>query len=359
MFFNSIFNYAHPEYLYLLVIIPLFFLFFILRLKRQEHLLKSYIKSLCLKSFNNFLSHKKRIYKYSMLLMVILFLILSLAQPRLKQQKQDIKITGSEVMIVADISKSMLVKDIGGMSRLNVMKKELNKLIKLLQGQRVGLIFFAGTAHLVSPLTLDHSVLKLFLKTMSPNISMFQGTNFGTALRRAHLALKNGSVVEDSRSNSKIIVVASDGENNEQQALQVAQKLHSQNIAIFTVGFGSHKGGMIPIYNQQKDIINYKKDLKGELVISRFKDTLLKKIAHKTGGKFYFYSLGAPTMKNIYSDIQNLGVDAFFYQSQNTHKQIYYYFVFIAFIFGILYFLIGEKNNKKSSQWHHYLEIKK
>ncbi len=349
--------FTHPEYLYLLIFIPIFFFLFVLRLKINDRLLLSHIQASCLKVASGFVSKKRRIFKHSVLLMVYLCLILALARPRSETEQQEVEIKGAEVMILADVSKSMLVEDIGGLSRLDVMKKKLNNLIELLGGQRVGLISFAGSAYLVSPLTLDHSALKLFIKSLSPAGQSVQGTDFGSAFRMAGQALRRGSAL-NPHSSSWVVVVASDGEDNEARALMTVKELVSTKAHIFTLGFGTHAGGMIPVYDQEGNKLSYKKDREGNPVVSRFNESTLKKIAHVGKGAFYSVSLGNNTIKKVYSDIQKIGQGTTSRQIQNVYKEWYQYFVFMTFLFGMLYFLIGEKGKNNLLEWHSYIERK-
>ncbi|MYE07315.1 MAG: VWA domain-containing protein [Oligoflexia bacterium] len=345
--------FAHPEYLYLLLFIPVFFIFFISRLKSNDRLLRSYIKESCLKVVVGFVYRKRQVFRFFILLMVFLFLILALARPQSRKEKQEIEIKGAEVMILADVSKSMLVEDMGGFSRLNVMKKELDKLVNKLAGQRVGLISFSGSAVLISPLTLDHSALKLFLKSLSHREHTVQGTDFGSAFRIAGQALKRGSAL-DPASSARVVVVASDGEDNEAQALRIAKELTSQKVRIFALGFGTRQGGMIPVYDKQGNKVSYKKDREGNPVISRFDESHLKKIAHTGQGAFYTVSLGGDTINRVYKDIQRVGKDMSSYELRNVHKEWYQYFVFIAILFGFIYFLMGEKKRGDLKEWHSY-----
>ncbi len=349
--------FAHPEYLYLLIFIPILFIFFSLRLKSSERLLRAYIEDSCLKATVGSGFYSKRVFRYFFTLIALSFLILALARPQSQQKKQDVRIKGAEIMILTDVSNSMLARDMGGFSRLDVMKKELDKLIVMLSGQRVGLISFSGTATLVSPLTLDHSALKLFLKSLSPQSHIIQGTDFVSAFRSAEQAFQRGSALEPD-SSSRIIILASDGEDNQKKTLEMVKHLADRKIRVFTLGFGTQKGDMIPVYDKKRNKIGYKKDRKGDVVISRFDEKSLKKISHITDGAFYSMSLGRGTIKKVYSDIQKIGEGTISTYSQNVYKEWYQYFALSAFFFGILYFLIEEKRKSPLKEWHSYLEKK-
>ena len=346
--------FANQEYLFFLFFIPLFFLLFILRLKANDRLLRSYVQDPCLKVVADVSFRKRRVLRYSFLLLVFLFLILALARPQSQKEKQEVEIKGAEVMILADVSKSMLVEDMNGFSRLNVMKRELDKLIQMLSGQRVGLISFAGSAVLISPLTLDYSILRLFLKSFSPLEPILQGTNFGSAFRSAAQALKRGSALAPS-SSSRVIVIASDGEDNEEATLETVKELASRKLRVFTLGFGTNQGGMIPEYDRQGNKTAYKKDQNGHPVVSRFDEKNLKEISRITGGAFYTVSPGGNTIEKVYSAIQAIGTDTSSYQSQTVFKEWYQYYLLAALFFGFLYFLIGEKRESHLQEWHSYI----
>ena len=334
----------------------MFFIFFAWRLKAHDRLLRSHIKEDCLKMVTGSSSLFRRLLKQGLLFMVFGFLILALARPQSTKKEQTTReIKGAEILLLADVSKSMLVKDMGGLSRLQVMKKELDKLIQLLRGQRVGLISFSGSSSLVSPLTLDHSSLRLFLQGLSPSDHILQGSDFGQALRSAGRALKRGSALAPD-SSARIILIASDGEDNENQALSAVKEVVSQNIHVWTLGFGTKKGGLIPIFHRQGHKITYKKNKAGQPIVSRFNENTLKQIAQKGRGAFYFAQPGSNTINKIYEDIQALGRSALSHHTQNQYQEWYHWCVALALLFGFLYFLIGEKKKHPIQMWHNYTQ---
>ena len=348
--------FAHPEYLYFCAFIPVFLLLFIGRLKSNKNRLTPYVHSSCLKVVTGFVSIRRRVIKFSFLLGVFLFLILALAQHQSQKEQKEVKVRGSEVMILVDVSKSMLVEDMGGLSRLNVMKKNLDKLITLLTGGRVGLISFSGSSILVSPLTLDMGALKLFLKSLSPGDHILQGTDFGGALRAALQAFKRGSALDPSKG-SRIIVVASDGEDNQGESQNQVQLLADQNIRVFTLGFGTKKGGVIPISDQRGNKF-FKKNQQGNLVISHFNEKSLTEIANLTKGAYYPMSIQGNTIKKVYADIQEVGEGVVSSYTQNAYIKWYQYYLMLALLFGFFYFLMGEKKLDPVLEWHSYLEKK-
>ncbi len=347
-------HFGNPEYLYLLFVLPLLLFLFTRRLSGSRRRLSMYLGLNCLQATAGSLFSRRRIYRYCILLLALMFLILALARPRGSVENEEVAVSGVEVMILADMSRSMLVEDMGGVSRLTVMKKELRRLLGMLPGQRVGLIAFAGTALLVSPLTLDHSILDMYIGSLSANTLLVQGTDFGIAFRMAWQAFRRGGI-SDISHGSRVVIVASDGEDNEQQAISVARELSQTGIRIFTIGIGSLSGGPVPIYDNKEHKTGYKKDSQGNLIMSRFDEHALKKIARITSGGFYHLSVGDRSMEKIYSDIQSLEKGKTSYVSQAAYQEWYSVFILLALFCGVLYFLISEKTGSVYV-WHSYLK---
>ena len=321
--------FANPEYLYLLLFVPLFFVLFILRLRADRRRLKNYMQTSCLKTALGSSFYQNRVIRHSLLLALFLFLILGLARPRSTKEVKEVTVGGGEVMILADVSNSMLVEDVSGFSRLDVMKKELDKLITRLAGHRVGLISFAGSSLLVSPLTLDHLALKLFVKSLVPGQHSVQGTDLNGALLSAKRAFKRGGV-QAPNTEQVLIIVSDGGEQNEKPILESIEGM--ENTQIIALGVGTSLGGMIPLYNEKGKKVGYKKDRKGEPVVSRFNEGVLKKMALVSKGVFYTLSPGGGAVEKI--SIQAKGESK---QTQNVYKELYQYFVFMAFCFGLLW----------------------
>lgn len=347
-------HFGNPEYLYLLFVLPVLLFLFMRRLSGSRRQLSAYMGLKCLYAIAGSLFSRRRVYRYCVLLLSLMFLVLALARPQGSIENEKVEISGVEVMIVADVSRSMLVEDMGGVSRLTVMKKELRRLLNMLPGQRVGLIAFAGTALLVSPLTLDHSILDTYINSLSANTLFVQGTDFGVAFRMAWQAFRRGGV-SDASQGSRAVIVASDGEDNEQQAVTAARELSQAGIRIFTIGVGSASGGPVPIYDTKANKIGYKKDDQGNLIVSHFEDQSLKAIARITKGSFYHLSAGDHSVENIYSDIQSLEQGKTSYVNQTNYKEWYGVFVLLALLCGSVYFLMSEKTGSVYA-WHSYLK---
>ncbi len=349
-------NFVNENYLYLLLFLPLLMYIFIVRIKKSHKILRQHIDARCLHVITGSLFRGRQVEKQFFFFLAILCLIIALARPHGKKISKEVPTKATEVILLADVSRSMLVEDMNGFSRLSVMKKQLDQLIGLLSGQKVSLISFAGSAELFSPLTLDHSILKLYVSSLITSTHI-QGTDFGSAFRMALRALKEGGASpSDVDSITKVIVVASDGEDNEGMAFESAERSLGENVRIITLGFGTKKGGVIPIYNQKGDKIGYKKDNNGQLILSRFNESTLKEISRISKGSFYQVSVGGKSFQKVYSDIESLREGALVYTSQTFYEEWYQYPLLLALFFGSLCFFIGERKGYKSLAWHSYLE---
>ena len=312
--------------------------------------------SSCLKKVMDSLSISGFFHQQILFFISLLFLILALARLQGHSNQEKRKVRGAQVMILADVSASMQVRDMGGgFDRLTVMKKELGRFIDLLPGQPAGLMAFAGSAELVSPITLDHSSLKVRLNALPP--AYIQGTDFNQALRMAYTALKRGASTEDRAEGVKrILIIASDGEDNSKGAVSYIKSLSKEGVAIFTLGFGTKEGGPIPMYSKQGGgRIGYKKDSQGELVVSRFKEDALKAMAEEGEGAFYSIDLGSSAVQRLHQDIQAKGKDSMFYTFYQKPKEHYQFFVLMSLLFGFLFFLkIKTPAGRVVTNWQFY-----
>lgn len=233
------------------------------------------------------------------------FLITALARPQMGQSEQEVKSEGVELMIVADVSDSMLAEDVRP-SRLEQMKIELTKLMDLMPGNKTGLIAFAGSAALMSPLTSDPGALKLYISSLDTYAVSTQGTAFEPALSFAKEAFEKGGVTQAADlKTTRVIIVASDGEDQEEGALEAAKLLAKDGVKIISIAYGTEKGGSIPTRDPFGNLTGSKKNREGEVIITQVKGEFLKSLAQAGEGSFYFASVDGSHLKQIVEDISH------------------------------------------------------
>ncbi|MCK6598004.1 MAG: VWA domain-containing protein [Bdellovibrionaceae bacterium] len=292
------------------------------------------------------LDFRKRKWKWFLQSLVLLLAIVAYARPQLGQNQTTIKSVGFEIMLAVDVSESMLAEDVKP-SRLEQAKLELARLLDLMPGNKVGLIAFAGSAALISPLTNDSSAIKMYLDSLSPQMISNQGTNFESALKYATESFEKGGVGNDGSSKvTRVILVASDGEDQEEGALKAAQELTQKGIRLFTIAYGTEKGATIP----QRDRFGYlkgsKADKQGKTIITAVKGEFLKQLAIEGKGSFYFSVFGGNHINNLVEDFTNFEKAEFETKAVIDYDEKFQIFLVMAFIIGVLELLIGERKNQ-------------
>ncbi len=301
-------HWAHPEALWLLVLVPviMFGSIWMQRrwIRRFDKAFGPKIASFLVASY----SRGRGYLRISLEGAALLFFLLAYAQPQVEDGRKEVKRKGVEIVICADVSQSMLAQDVRP-DRLTQMKIELNRFLNLSSGDRIGLIAFAGSAILLSPLTQDSSAIRMYIDSLGVDSVMNQGTDFRRVLEEASKAFERGGVDTTSEESrvTRMILIASDGENHESKALEAARTLAGQGIGIYTLAFGSEEGGMIPQLSEKGDVqIGFKKDSSGKTVVSKVNVGFLEELAQEGKGSFYVSSPGGPQITSLREQINGL-----------------------------------------------------
>lgn len=313
--------------------------------RRRAQVIQSQISAPIAKFLTRSLSSSKRKWKLILQCMTLFFFVIALARPQSGEGKQKAKSEGLEIMIAIDVSNSMLTED-ARPSRLELAKREITRFLDLLGGDKVGLIAFAGSAILLSPLTNDKAALKMFLESLSPESVATQGTDFKRALTEANQALHRGGEDSEDDKITRVIVLASDGEETEQGGLDTAKKIAESGTRIYTLGLGTENGGQIPVRDKNGNMIGYKKDRKGQPVISKFTGDALKALAEAGKGEYLHVSFGGDSVKFLRDSIDRLQkaqFESFEVQNYEEHYQI---FLFFGLLFALLELLLGERKSE-------------
>lgn len=293
-------RFGDPRWLWSLVLVPLLALGLILhaRLTRRQWLRAA--DGEMLESLWRDVSRGKLHLKTVLWLFGLACGLLAMARPQygattVKQSRR-----GLDLVIAIDTSKSMLAKDLLP-DRLARAKLELASLLDQLRGDRVGFVAFAGQAFVQCPLTSDYSAAKVFLRALDTQTIPRGGTAIAEALRTAD------SLLDEARARggakSQVVVVLTDGEDHEGDALAVAKQLREKGVSIFTVGVGSTVGEPIPSYNDKGDFTGYLKDGRGNTVLSRLNEQMLKDLAAAGGGSYTASSAGSTGVEQLIADL--------------------------------------------------------
>ena len=271
------------------------------------------------------------------------FLVLALARPQSGRSSEKIKSEGVEIVFAVDVSNSMLAEDVKP-SRLEHAKAELARLLDLLGGDKVGIVAFAGSATLVSPLTSDKGALKMFLESLSPRSVETQGTEFRKALREANSAFDRGGIETDSSSKvTRVVLVASDGEDQEPGALDEARRLTAAGVRVFAMAYGTEKGAPIPVRDERGYMTGYKRDRSGQTVQTQVKGDFLRALAQTGRGAFYHVTFGGNEAQAIRSEIDKLEKTQFDSELSASYDERYQIPLLMSILLGLLELAMGER----------------
>ncbi len=284
----------------------------------------------------------KRMVKAIMLLSVLGLLIFALAGPRWGNRYQEVSRKGVDIMILVDVSRSMMVEDVAP-NRLERARREIADFLKVVKGDRVGLTAFSGAAFVQCPLTLDYAALEMFLNALEQGIIPVPGTDLNVAI---HTAL---SAFDFKTETDKVMLLITDGEDNEHRGLKAARDAARQGVKIFVFGMGEPTGGPIPADDGQG---GFKKDRDGRLVLSKLDEKTLQDLAAVTGGGYVRSVAGDLDLDMLYFDGIQKKTEAQTLKSGKIkiYEERFNIFVLTAFLLLFLEGLMDDKRRPASTK---------
>ena len=328
------FRFEHPEYLYLLLIIPFLAFLYIYAMRSKKNAIKKFGNMLVLRKLMPDVSLKKQYLKYWLVSISIVLFIFLIAGPQFGSKLETVKRQGVEVMVCLDVSKSMLSKDISP-NRLEKSKQILSKLVDNLQNDKIGLIVFAGDAYVQLPITSDYVSAKMFLSSINPSMVPVQGTAIGAAVRLAARSFTPNS------TGDKTIVLITDGENHEDDAIGEVKAAAEKGIKTNVLGVGLPAGMPIPIDGNN----NFLKDKEGNVVITKLNEEMCREIAAAGGGMYARTDNTNASLKALQQEIDKMSksdVESKVYTAYDEKYQILAWI--ILFILVLEFFILDRKN---------------
>jgi Ca-activated chloride channel homolog len=339
------FRFAHPNMIYLYVLIPVLIILYIVMKQWKKKALKQFGDTSVIYRLFPDVSISRPGIKFVMLMTALFFFIAALCGPLIGSKLEEVKRKGVDIIIAMDVSNSMRAEDIRP-NRLERSKQAVSRLIDRLQGDRIGLVIFAGDAYMQLPVTTDYSAAKLFLSAVDPDIVPRQGTAIGAAI---NLAAK--SFADSSMKHSAIIVIT-DGENHEDDAVVEAKLAWEKGIRVYTIGMGSPEGAPIPVFNNDVRV-GFKQDNSGQTVITKLNAAALEEIAEAGHGRFVRASNSDEGMSTVMKELSALDKKEFKSKMFTDYENQYQYFAAAALFLLLMEFLLGEKKSK----WYQRLNL--
>ena len=326
------FRFQHTEFLYALAAIPFMVLFYFLLIRWKKKAMKKIGDPPLVKQLIQGFSAGRFAIKFILIVLgfsLCAFAVADLVKP---EGTQKINRKGIDVMIALDVSKSMLAQDVKP-NRLERAKQLVSKIIDKLSDDKVGIVVFAGRAYLQMPLTTDHSAAKMYLSSASTDNVPTQGTVIGQALKMSYAAFNT------KEKKYRAIILISDGEDHDEEAVKVTKRLAEEGVMVNTVGIGSPQGA--PIMDPETN--EYMKDENGNTVVSKLNEEELKIIAQNGNGLYQLFTSADVVADNIQGKLSTIGQTTLTGSSFGVYKNYFWYFLLVAFIILLIENFLPEK----------------
>ena len=326
---------AQPLYLLLILLIPLMYIAYWLMRRWRKRRIARFGDPDLVSSLAPLVPRRKGWLKLTLISLALLFFAIGMARPQLGAILKEKQVRGAEIMVVLDVSNSMLAEDYSP-NRLERAKLAISKLVDELQGDRIGLIIFAGESFVQLPVTSDYVSAKIFLSSITTESVPVQGTAMGEAIRTAIKSFTSES------ENSRAIILITDGENHEDDPVAAARDAVDMGARVFCIGVGSPEGKPIPVDGELL------KDKDGNIVVTRLDEATLKEVA--SAGKGLYVRAGNTEfgLNPVIDEIRSLDEKDFQSVVFEEYDEQYMYFFAIALIFMLIEFMISDTRNRRS-----------
>ena len=328
------FRFETPEYLYLLLLLPVFALAHYMWAYRKRRNLRRYGDPELLKPLMKDVSPLRTELKFWFLQLSIMFLVIALARPQYGTRVDTRKRSGIEAIIAMDISNSMLAEDVRP-NRLEKAKMMVSNLVDNMTDDKIGLIVYAGQAYVQLPITSDYVSAKMFLNSISTGSVPVQGTAIGDAISTAMRSFSAQS------EKSRAIIVITDGENHEDDPVEAARVAAESGARVFTIGVGSPEGKPIPMDGELL------KDKDGNIVVTRLDEGVLQEVAAAGNGAYVRAGNNEFGLNPIIEDIRKMEDEKYSSVVFEEYDEQFMYFLAIALLFFVIEMLIGDRKSKR------------
>jgi Ca-activated chloride channel family protein len=327
-------NFAQAQYLLLLFLVPLFFIIQMLVLKIRKRRIRKFGDEALVARLMPSYSVGKTWIRLVLFSIGYIFFVIGLSRPQIGARLKEHETKGAEIMIVLDVSNSMLAEDYSP-NRLERAKLAISRLVDKLRDERIGLIVFAGNSFVQLPITTDYVSAKMFLNSISTESVPVQGTAMGDAI---NTAMKSFSLQSEK---SRAVIVITDGENHEDDPLAAAAQAAELGVRVFTIGVGSPEGKPIPFEGELL------KDKNGEIVVTRLDEGILREVADAGNGLYVRAGTSEFGLNPVIDEIKKMEDEKYSSIVFEEYDEQFMNFFAIALIFFVLEMLVGDRRPKR------------
>ena len=327
-------NFAQAQYLFLLLLIPFFFLVQALVLRLRRRRIRKFGDEKLVRELMPSYAKAKVWVRLTLFSVGFFFFVIGLSRPQIGAKLKEHETKGAEIMIALDVSNSMLAEDYSP-NRLERAKLAISRLVDKLRDDRIGLIVFAGNSFVQLPITTDYVSAKMFMNSISTESVPVQGTAIGEAINTAIRSFSSQS------EKSRAIIVITDGENHEDDPVAAAKQAAEMGVRVFTIGVGSPEGKPIPMDGELL------KDKDGNIVVTRLDEKVLQEVAQAGNGVYVRAGNSEFGLNPIIDDIRRMEDEKYSSIVFEEYDEQFMYFLAIALFFFVIEMLVGDRRSKR------------
>lgn len=327
-------HFAQSQYLLLLFLVPLFFIIQVVVLKLRKRRIRKFGDETLVGRLMPSYSPGKTWIRLVLFSIGFIFFVIGLSRPQIGARLKEHETKGAEIMIVLDVSNSMLAEDYSP-NRLERAKLAISRLVDKLRDERIGLIVFAGNSFVQLPITTDYVSAKMFLNSITTESVPVQGTAIGDAI---NTAMRSFSLQSEK---SRAVIVITDGENHEDDPVAAAGQAAELGVRVFTIGVGSPEGKPIPMDGELL------RDKDGEIVVTRLDETVLKEVADAGRGLYVRAGTSEFGLNPVINEIKKMEDEKYSSIVFEEYDEQFMYFLALSLICLVLEMLIGDRKPKR------------
>lgn len=332
-------RFEQPEHLYALLLVPLLLLFFWAAWQARKRAIQRFGQAGLMQQLMPMVSRYRYYLKFGLLLIAVVLLAIGWANPQYGSKLMKYERKSVDIMLAFDLSESMLAQDITP-NRLERARRFTQELVQGLRSERLGLIVFAGGAYLQSPVTSDYSAIDLALRSSDPGMIPNQGTAISEAITLAEESFDEGN------TSHKALVIITDGENHDEEAIAAAESAAEHGLIIYTIGVGTTEGAFIPIMRSGREM--YKRDKSGQTVRSRLNEDVLRQLAQAGNGRYFNLSSGSEdVIAALEKRIENMEKRTLEQRSFSAYESSFQWFVGAALLLMVLEFMLPYRQKRQ------------
>jgi Ca-activated chloride channel homolog len=336
------FRFAESDWLFALGAVPLLIGLFWIASRRRQSALRRLGDAELVRRLTASVHTGARWWKAALAVVALGLAVVAMARPQFGSRVETVKSVGQDIVVALDLSESMLAEDVAP-SRLERARLAVLQLVDKLDGDRIGLVGFAGDAFVQCPLTVDYAAATMFLDAMKPDLMPVQGTDLGAALRVSLDALDKGA------RDARVVVIFTDGEDQEGDFESQLERAAKADVRVHVVGVGSTEGVPIPQYDDQGRRTGFLKDENGSVVTTRLDETTLRTVAERTGAEYVRAGAGGTAFDDLVGELAGATGEAVDQRQITQFEEQYQIFLGVALALLLLEWLLPERRRKHAA----------